>query len=454
MSHIFIFGITRRGKAVYHRHSAGQEEEKNFPVFGICQGQLLPDRGSLDIQTYKNQGSVKMTAKHIDTALVNAGRSKKYTQGSVNSVIQRASSLVFDTVEAKKQATRGRAKGELFYGRRGTLTHFSLQEAMCELEGGAGCALFPCGAAAVANTLLAFVEQGDHVLVTNTAYEPTQDFCSKILAKLGVTTGWFDPLIGADIANLIQPNTKVVFLEAPGSITMEVHDVPAIVEAVRRVAPEAIIMIDNTWAAGILFKALEFGIDISIQAGTKYLIGHSDAMVGTAVSNARCWDQLRENAYLMGQMLDADTAYMTSRGLRTLGVRLRQHHESSLAIAEWLAAHPQVAKVNHPALPGSKGHEFWKRDFTGSSGLFSFVLNKRLNNDELAAYLDNFTLFSMAYSWGGFESLILANQPEHIAAIRPEGEIDFTGTLIRVHIGLENVDDLIADLAAGFQRIV
>lgn len=395
-----------------------------------------------------------MTAKHIDTALVNAGRSKKYTQGSVNSVIQRASSLVFDTVEAKKQATRGRAKGELFYGRRGTLTHFSLQEAMCELEGGAGCALFPCGAAAVANTLLAFVEQSDHVLITNTAYEPTQDFCTKILAKLGVTTGWFDPLIGADIANLIQPNTKVVFLEAPGSITMEVHDVPAIVAAVRRVAPEAIIMIDNTWAAGILFKALDFGIDISIQAGTKYLIGHSDAMVGTAVSNARCWDQLRENAYLMGQMLDADTAYMTSRGLRTLGVRLRQHHESSLAIAEWLATHPQVAKVNHPALPGSKGHEYWKRDFTGSSGLFSFVLNKRLSNDELAAYLDNFSLFSMAYSWGGFESLILANQPEHIAAIRPEGEIDFTGTLIRLHIGLENVDDLKADLAAGFQRIV
>ena len=395
-----------------------------------------------------------MTAKHIDTALVNAGRSKKYTQGSVNSVIQRASSLVFETVEAKKQATRGRAKGELFYGRRGTLTHFSLQEAMCELEGGAGCALFPCGAAAVANTLLAFVEQGDHVLITNTAYEPTQDFCTKILAKLGVTTGWFDPLIGADIANLIQPNTKVVFLEAPGSITMEVHDVPAIVAAVRRVAPEAIIMIDNTWAAGILFKALEFGIDISIQAGTKYLIGHSDAMVGTAVSNARCWDQLRENAYLMGQMVDADTAYMTSRGLRTLGVRLRQHHVSSLAIAEWLATHPQVAQVNHPALPGSKGHEYWKRDFTGSSGLFSFVLNKRLSNDELAAYLDNFSLFSMAYSWGGFESLILANQPEHIAAIRPEGEVDFTGTLIRVHIGLENVDDLMADLAAGFERIV
>lgn len=395
-----------------------------------------------------------MTAKHLDTALVNAGRSKKYTQGSVNTVIQRASSLVFETVEAKKHATRNRANGELFYGRRGTLTHFSLQEAMCELEGGAGCALFPCGAAAVANTILAFVEQGDHVLMTNTAYEPTQDFSTKILAKLGVTTSWFDPMIGSSIVQLVQPNTRVVFLESPGSITMEVHDVPAIVQAVRSVAPEAIIMIDNTWAAGVLFKALDFDIDISIQAGTKYLIGHSDAMVGTAVANARCWEQLRENAYLMGQMLDADTAYMTSRGLRTLGVRLRQHHESSLKIAEWLAAHPQVAQVNHPALPGSKGHEYWKRDFSGSSGLFSFVLNKRLNNEELANYLDNFSLFSMAYSWGGFESLILANQPEHIAAIRPEGRVDFNGTLIRLHIGLENVDDLIGDLVAGFQRIM
>ena len=395
-----------------------------------------------------------MTAKHLDTALVNAGRSKKYTQGSVNTVIQRASSLVFETVEAKKHATRNRANGELFYGRRGTLTHFSLQEAMCELEGGAGCALFPCGAAAVANTILAFVEQGDHVLMTNTAYEPTQDFSTKILAKLGVTTSWFDPMIGSSIVQLVQPNTKVVFLESPGSITMEVHDVPTIVQAVRSVAPEAIIMIDNTWAAGVLFKALDFDIDISIQAGTKYLIGHSDAMVGTAVANARCWEQLRENAYLMGQMLDADTAYMTSRGLRTLGVRLRQHHESSLKIAEWLAAHPQVAQVNHPALPGSKGHEYWKRDFSGSSGLFSFVLNKRLNDAELANYLDNFSLFSMAYSWGGFESLILANQPEHIAAIRPEGRVDFDGTLIRLHIGLENVDDLIGDLVAGFQRIV
>jgi cystathionine beta-lyase len=397
---------------------------------------------------------MNMADKHLDTALVNAGRSKKYTLGAVNSVIQRASSLVFDTVEAKKQATRHRAKGELFYGRRGTLTHFSLQEAMCELEGGAGCALFPCGAAAVANSILAFVEQGDEVLMTNTAYEPSQDFCTKVLARLGVSTTWFDPMIGADIAQLVKPNTRVVFLESPGSITMEVHDIPAIVQAVRRVAPDAIIMIDNTWAAGVLFKALEFDIDISIQAATKYLIGHSDGMIGTAVANARCWDQLRENAYLMGQMVDADTAYMTSRGLRTLGLRLRQHHESSLKIAEWLSNHPQVERVNHPALPGSKGHEYWKRDFTGSSGLFSFILKKRLTDEALSAYLDPFELFSMAFSWGGFESLILANQPEHIAHIRPGGGVDFSGTLVRVHIGLENVDDLIADLAAGFSRIV
>ena len=234
---------------------------------------------------------------------------------------------------------------------------------------------------------------------------------------------------------------------------MEVQDIPAIVAAVRDKAPEAIIIIDNTWAAGILFRALDFGIDISIQAGTKYLIGHSDAMIGTAVANERCWAQLRENSYLMGQMVDADTAYMASRGLRTLAVRLRQHEESSIRVANWLAERPEVAQVNHPALPQSHGHAFWKRDFTGSSGLFSFVLKTRLSDLQLAEYLDRFEHFSMAYSWGGYESLILANQPEELAAIRPAGGPDFSGTLVRLHIGLENVDDLIADLAAGFARL-
>ncbi len=394
-----------------------------------------------------------MTTKKIDTTLISAGRRKTFTLGAVNSVIQRASSLVFDSVADKKRATAGRATGELFYGRRGTLTHFSFQEAMTELEGGAGCALYPCGAAAVSNAILAFVETGDHVLMSGAVYEPTQDFCTKILAKLGVATTFFNHTIGAEIAELVQPNTKVVFLESPASITMEVQDVPAIVAAVRSKAPDAVIMLDNTWAAGVLFRPLDFGVDISIQAGTKYLIGHSDAMIGTAVSNARCWVQLRENSYLMGQMVDADTAYMASRGLRTLAVRLRQHEESSIRVAGWLAQRPEVDVVNHPALPQCKGHHWWKRDFTGCSGLFSFVLKEKLSSQQLANYLDHFHHFSMAYSWGGFESLILANQPEALAAIRPAGGVDFNGTLIRLHIGLEHVDDLIDDLAAGFTRL-
>ncbi|ANI30528.1 cystathionine beta-lyase [Yersinia entomophaga] len=395
-----------------------------------------------------------MKSKKLETALVTAGRAKKFTQGSVNTIIQRASSLVFDSVKAKKFATANRAKGELFYGRRGTLTHFSFQEAMVELEGGAGCALYPCGAAAVTNAILSFVATGDHILMTGAAYEPTQDFCNKVLSKLGVTTTYYSPLIGAGIAELIQPNTKVVFLESPSSITMEVQDVPGMVQAIRAVNPNIVIMIDNTWAAGVLFNALEFGIDISIQAGTKYIVGHSDAMLGTAVSNARCWDQLREHSYLLGQMVDADTAYVASRGLRTLGVRLKQHETSSIQIAKWLAARPEVAQVNHPALPSCPGHEFYLRDFTGSCGLFSFVLKSRLSDEQVAHYLDNFEHFSMAYSWGGFESLILANQPEELDEIRPVGGVGFEGTLVRVHIGLENVDDLIADLEAGFNRLI
>ncbi|TQI78531.1 cystathionine beta-lyase [Serratia fonticola] len=394
-----------------------------------------------------------MTSKRIETALVTAGRKSRFTQGSVNPVIQRASSLTFDTVKAKKFATANRAKGELFYGRRGTLTHFSFQDAMTDLEGGVGCSLYPCGAAAVTNAILAFVASGDHILMTGAAYEPTQDFCNKILSKLGVATTYYDPLIGAGIAELIQPNTKVLFLESPSSITMEVQDVPAMVKAARAVNPDIVIMIDNTWAAGILFKALDHDVDISIQAGTKYIIGHSDAMLGTAVSNARCWDQLRENSYLMGQMADADTAYNGSRGLRTLGVRLKQHEISSIAIAQWLAARPEVERVNHPALPSCKGHEFFQRDFSGSCGLFSFVLKTRLTNEQIAHYLDHFEHFSMAYSWGGFESLILANQPEELNEIRPAAKVDFTGTLVRVHIGFENIDDLIADLEAGFARL-
>ncbi len=395
----------------------------------------------------------KKSTKKRETTLVVAGRSKKFTQGSVNSVIQRASSIVFDSVQAKKQATINRGKGELFYGRRGTLTHFSFQEAMTELEGGAGCVLYPCGAAAISNAILSFVSTGDHVLMTGSAYEPTQNFCDKILSRMNIATTYFDPMIGAEIVSLITPATRVVFLESPGSITMEIQDIPAIVNAIRAVAQEVIIMMDNSWAAGVLFKALDFDIDISIQSGTKYIIGHSDAMLGIAVANARCWEQLREDAYLMGQLVDADTAYLASRGLRTLDVRLKQHEKSSIEIANWLAQRPEVAAVYHPALPGCKGHEFYKRDFNGCNGLFSFELKQELSQRQLEVYLDHFTHFSMAFSWGGFESLILGYQPKDIRAIRKYDSEGIKGTLFRLHIGLENVQDLQDDLVAGFERI-
>ncbi len=389
----------------------------------------------------------------LSTALVHSGRNKRVTQGSVNPVIQRASSLVFDSVADKKQATINRAKGALFYGRRGTLTHFALQDLMCEMEGGVGCYLYPCGAAAVSNSILAFVQSGDHILMTGAAYEPTQDFCNHILKRMGVETTFYDPMSGESIAERVQENSKILFLESPSSLTMEVPDIPAIVKAVRKVKPDIVIMIDNTWGAGVLFKALQQDIDISIQAGTKYLVGHSDVMIGTAVANARCWDQLRENSYLMGQMVDADSAYTTARGIRTLAVRLKQHEESSIKVAQWLAQQPQVKAVYHPALPSCPGHEFFKRDFSGSSGLFSFELKQKLTKEQLADFMDHFELFTMAYSWGGFESLILSNQPEEIAAIRPNIERKLSGTLIRVHIGFENVDELIADLKAGFERL-
>ncbi|MFD1806447.1 cystathionine beta-lyase [Pasteurella oralis] len=395
-----------------------------------------------------------MSNRHsLSTTFVHAGRNKRFLQGSVNPIIQRASSLVFDNLAHKKQATLQRAKGSLFYGRRGTLTHFALQEAMTELEGGAGCYLYPCGAAAVTHSILSFVQSGDHILMSGAAYEPSQDFCNLLLKRFQVETTYYDPMIGEGISSLIQQNTKVLFLEAPSSLTMEIPDIPSIVKAARQVNPDIVIMIDNTWSAGVLFKALEHDIDISIQAGTKYLVGHSDVMIGTAVANARCWDKLRENSYLMGQMVDADSAYVTARGIRTLGIRLKQHEENALKVARWLTSQPQVKAVYHPALASCPGHAFFKRDFTGASGLFSFELQQKLTQQQLECFMNHFSLFSMAYSWGGFESLILYNQPEEIMAIRPSIERKLSGTLIRVHIGLEDPEDLIADLQAGFERL-
>ncbi|AKC59656.1 Cystathionine beta-lyase metC [Blochmannia endosymbiont of Polyrhachis (Hedomyrma) turneri] len=392
--------------------------------------------------------------KNIETILVKAGRKKKYTQGAINPIVQRTSSIIFDSIHHKNQASKNNNNYELFYGRKGTLTHFSLQKAMLKLENGFGCALYPCGTAAITHSILSFISAGDHILITNSAYEPTQNFCQYLLHKMNVTTTWFNPLIGDKINTLIQNNTRLILLESPGSITMEIEDIPTIINSIRYKNPNIIILLDNTWSAGVFLKPLDMGIDISIQSGTKYIIGHSDAMIGTAVANQRCWTQLREHSYLMGQTIDPDTAYLATRGLRTLYTRLKQHEKNGLMVARWLSSHPQVARVNHPALPSCTGHEYFTRDFTGSCGLFSFILKKRLNNQQLDNYINNFQHFQIAYSWGGFESLILAYQVEELQKIRKNIKLDFTGTLIRLHIGLENVDDLIYDLDNAFKRIL
>ncbi|MDV7102965.1 cystathionine beta-lyase [Vibrio sp. TH_r3] len=385
-------------------------------------------------------------SQHKQTKLVTAGRNKKWTNGVVNPPVQRASTVVFNTVAEKNQATKERNNKTLFYGRRGTNTHFAFQEAMNQIEGGAGCALYPCGTAAIANAILSFVQTGDHILMVDTCYEPTREFCDVIMKKMGIETTYYDPMIGSGIKQLIQDNTKVLFLESPGSITMEVQDVPTLTEIAKQ--SDIITILDNTWAAGVNFSPFDFGIDISVQAGTKYIVGHSDVMLGTAVANEKCWPQLQHQSYLMGQCISPDDAYLGLRGLRTLDVRLRQHEENSIKVAKWLADHPLVDHVRHPALETCPGHQFYERDFGGCNGLFSFVL-KHSKPAATTALLDSMQHFSMGYSWGGFESLILANEPSSFNSLRTVANPKFTGTLIRLHIGLENVDELIADLEQG-----
>nr|WP_086940123.1 cystathionine beta-lyase [Thaumasiovibrio occultus] len=388
-----------------------------------------------------------MRKEKLDTRIVTAGRSKRWTQGLVNPPVSRGSTVVFNTVEEKSNAIKNRGGHTLFYGRRGTQTSFAFQEAMVELEGGAGCALYPCGTAAITNAILAFVEQGDHILMVDGVYEPTRDYCDKVLKKMGVETTYYDPMIGEGIRDLIQPNTRILFLESPCSYTMEVQDVPTLAQIAHE--KDIIVMLDNTWGAGINFSPFEHGVDISIQAATKYIVGHSDVMLGTAVASEKYWDQLRENSYLMGQCTSPDDLYLALRGVRTLGVRLRQHQENSIRVAQWLSERPEVDHVRHPAFPTCPGHEFYQRDFTGCNGLFSVVLNCG-NTQALTAMLDGMSHFSMGYSWGGFESLILAN--EDIASLRTATKPELAGPLLRLHIGLEDPDDLIRDLEEGFAR--
>ncbi|MGX1114062.1 cystathionine beta-lyase [Pseudoalteromonas sp. MBR-15] len=375
-----------------------------------------------------------------NTQLVSAGRKKAYTQGVVNPVVQRASTVVFDSVAELKEAAKKRGDKTLFYGRRGTTTHFALQEAIAELEGGEGCALYPSGAAAISNALLSFVKTGDHILMVDTAYEPTRDFCDKILAGLGIETTYYPPGIGAGISALIKDNTRVLFLESPGSITMEIQDVPAMVAKANECG--VMTMLDNTWGNGLHYRPLEHGVDISIQAATKYIVGHSDVMMGVAVSNKKYWPTLRENSYLLGQCTSADDAYLALRGLRTMAVRLKQHEQAAIDVATWLETHPLVDHVRHPAFETCPGHEFFKRDFDGSNGLFSFVM-KAGNQQAIDAFLDSLQHFKMGFSWGGYESLVTANLT--MKGLR--SETGWTqGPVIRLHIGLEDVADLLADL--------
>jgi cystathionine beta-lyase len=384
----------------------------------------------------------------VATRIVHAGREKKWAGYSVNVPVVRASTVVFDNMAEMKHAVRHRGEQVPYYGRRGTQTHFAFSDAVCALEGGAGCALYPSGAAAISGALLAFLKTGDHLLMVDAAYEPTRALCDKVLKPLGIETTYYDPLIGAGIAALIKPNTRVIYLESPCSLTMEVQDVPAICAVAK--AHNIVTILDNTWASPILCQPFAMGVDISIQAATKYICGHSDVMLGTASANAKHWPQLREHSYLLGYCASADDVYLAARGLRTLGVRLAQHERNTLQVVEWLAQQPEVAAILHPALPQHPGHALFKRDFSGSNGLFSFVLQQG-DLAVVTAFVEGMQHFKMGFSWGGYESLVLANLD--VQALRSVTTWPYAGPLIRLHIGLEDPADLIADLAAAFQRL-
>jgi cystathionine beta-lyase len=384
--------------------------------------------------------------KRPDTRLVGAGRRKEWTGGIVNPPVYRASTVLFESV-ADMAAANPPREGVLHYGRNGTPTSWALMEALTELEpGAAGTRLFPSGAAAVAAALLSVLEAGDELLMVDSAYGPTRFFCDSVLKRCGIATHYYDPLVGEGIEGLIGERTRAIFLESPGSLTFEVQDVPAICAVAKRRG--LVTLIDNTWATPLFFPAISAGVDLSILACTKYIVGHSDAMLGSVTATPGRMKALDQTARALGQTAGPDDVWLGLRGLRTLGVRLRQHQESALAVARWLAEQPQVARVLHPALPSCPGHEAWSRDFAGASGLFSFVLNGG-DAAARAELIDSLELFGIGYSWGGFESLALPVDPQPIrTATRGECE----GPLVRLHIGLEDPVDLVEDLSGALER--
>ncbi len=377
------------------------------------------------------------------TRLAHAGR--EYSEhGIVNPAVYHASTVLAPTMEAFEHK-----RGEYFYGRYGTPTTRALEAAIMEVEGGAGCRLTPSGMAAIATTLIAFCGAGSHVLLSDSVYGPTRRAVLDLLGRFGVRGEFFDPRIGArDFEPLIRPETALVFLESPGSQTMEVQDVPALAAvARRRGVPTAI---DNTWSAGWYFDAFAAGCDVSVQAATKYYVGHSDAMMGAITYSAEAEERILAAHRYLGQCAGPDDAYLTLRGMRTLPVRLERHMQNALLVADWLKGRKEVEEVLYPALPGAPDHELWKRDFSGASGLFSFVL-KPVSEEALAAFTDGLELFGIGASWGGYESLILRFRPR--GEMRTATHWPHDGPALRVHIGLEDPDDLIADLEAGFRRL-
>jgi cystathionine beta-lyase len=392
-----------------------------------------------------------MTAKSnlgADTLVTRLGRDPARQDHAVNPPVYHASTLTFESVAEFEAAAAAKFdKGALFYGRYGMQTTFSLEGAVAELEGGYGAIAMSTGLAAITCALMTFLRAGDHILVTDTAYEPTRHVCDELLGRFGVETSYYDPLIGAGIAGLIRPNTRLVYLESPGSVTFEVQDVPAIAAAAHHAG--LVVLFDNTWATPLYFKPFAHGVDVSIQAATKYIVGHSDAMLGMIVSSEAHYDALRRTAFQLGHAAAPDDVYLALRGLRTLALRLARHHNNALEVATWLQGRPEVARVLYPALPDDPGHALWRRDFTGATGLFGVALAP-CSKAAMTAMLDGLELFSMGVSWGGFESLV---RPTSVDRIRTATDWTPPGPLLRFHIGLEDPRDLIVDLEAGFARL-
>lgn len=385
---------------------------------------------------------------HAETLATHAGRNSMENHGAVNPPVYRASTILFPTIDAFDERVADRMqKGKVVYGLCGTPTTFALEEAMTALEGGYGCIVLPSGMAAVAMAILNFVRSGDHLLMVDAVYEPTRMFCDDILTGMGVETTYYDPMIGEGIAALIRPNTRVVYLESPGSLTFEVQDVPAISRVAH--ARGAKVLMDNTWATPLYFKPFEHGVDVSIHAGTKYISGHSDIMSGLVTVTEDFYESMRQTAFGFGQCAGPDDTYAVLRGLRTLPSRLKQQSEQALQVAKWLKGRPEVGRVLHPALPDCPGHEHWRRDYQGASSLFGFTLRSNVR-DAASAFIDRMRLFGIGASWGGYESLMI---PAYAARLRTATKWPEDEFLIRIHIGLENKDDLIADLEMGFGRM-